>query len=60
MGLALGMALKFYTRVAKGLTFKVRKFWRLIITFVEVAEEELVGGTFLPPPPFHPPNPEEG
>ena len=37
------MALKLYTSVKKGLTLKVRKFWCLIITFVEVTGEELVG-----------------
>ena len=35
----LGMALKFYTSVAKGLKLKVRKFYELIPTFVEVTEE---------------------
>ena len=34
--LALGTNLKFYTSVAKGLKLKVRKFWGLIPTFVEV------------------------
>ena len=33
--LALGMSLKFYTSVTKGLKLKVRKFWELIPTFVE-------------------------
>ena len=37
----LVMALKFHTSVAKGLKLKVRKFWRLIPTVVEVC----------PPPP---------
>ena len=46
LGLALGMALKFYTSVAKGLKLKVRKFWGLIPTFVEVTREKLVGGSF--------------
>ena len=36
--------MKFYTGVAKGLKLKVRKFWRLILTFVEVTGEKLVGG----------------
>ena len=39
--------------MAKGLKLKVRKFWGLIPTFAEVAEENLVGGGrggFLPPP----------
>ena len=42
-GLALGMTLKFYTSVAKGLKLKVRKFWRLIptfATFVEITGEK--------------------
>ena len=41
------MALKFYTCVAKGLKLKVRKFHRLIPTFVEVAGEKLVGSLFF-------------
>ena len=44
LGLALGMGLKFYTSVAKGLKLKVGKFCRLIPTFVEVTGENLVGG----------------
>ena len=40
------MALKFYTCVAKGLKLKVRKFHRLIPTFVEVTVEKLVGSLF--------------
>ena len=35
LGLALGIALKFYTSVAKRLKLKMRKFWRLIPTFVK-------------------------
>ena len=50
LGLALGMALIFYTCVAKGLKLKVRKFLGLIRTFVEVTGEKLVGGTFCSPP----------
>ena len=42
LGLARGMALKFYTSVAKGLKLKAR-----ILTFAEVTEEKLVGGGFL-------------
>ena len=38
LGQALVMDLKFYTSVAKGLKLKVRKFWLLIPTFVEVTE----------------------
>ena len=46
--LALGKNLKFYTSLSKELKLKVRKFWGLILTFVEVTGEKLVGGTFLP------------
>ena len=42
LGLALGMVLKFYATVAKGLNLKVRKFWRLIPTFIEVTGKKLV------------------
>ena len=48
-GLALGMNLKFYTIVVKGLKLKVRNFYGLVPTFVEVTGEKLVGGAFLPP-----------
>ena len=44
MGLALGTNLKFYASLAKMLKLKVRKFWVLISTFVEVTGEKLVGG----------------
>ena len=51
LGLAVGTNLKFYTSVAQGLKLKVRKFWELIPTFVEVTGEKLVrGGPFLPTP----------
>ena len=44
------MTLKFYTSVAKGSKLKVRKFWGLSPTFVEVTAEKLVGaGAFLAP-----------
>ena len=46
--LTLGMALKFYSSVAKGLQLKVKKFWVLIPTFVEVTREKLVGAFCLP------------
>ena len=36
LGLALDTNLKFYTSVEKGLKLKVRNFWGLIPTFVEV------------------------
>ena len=52
MGLALAMTLKFYTSVAKRLKLKVRKFWELIPTFVEITGEKLVGGAFRPPLPI--------
>ena len=42
LGLALGMVLKFYTSVAKGLKLKIRKFLRLLFMFVEVTGEKLV------------------
>ena len=51
LGLALGMTLKFYTSLAKGLKLRVRKFSALIPTFVEVKEKNLVGGFLSPPPP---------
>ena len=35
------MALKLYNSVAKGLKLKVRKFWRLIPTILEVKEDKL-------------------
>ena len=45
-----------YTSVVKGLNLKVRKFWGLTPTFIEVPEEKLVGrGAFplpTPPPPI--------
>ena len=43
------MNFKFYTSVEKGLKLKVRKFYGLIPTFVEVTGEKLVGGPFWPP-----------
>ena len=57
LGLALGMALEFYTSIAKRLKLKVRMFLRLILMFVEVTEEKLVDEElFAPPPP--PSNPK--
>ena len=38
------MTLKFYTSLAKGLKLKVRKFWKLTPTFVEVAGSKPAGG----------------
>ena len=46
LGLALGMALKFYTSVAKGLKLEVWKFCGLLPTFVKVTGEKLVVGPF--------------
>ena len=51
LGLALGMTLQF---VAKELKLKVRMFWWLILTFVAVTGEKLIGvasppATSLPP-----------
>ena len=51
LGLALGANLKFYSSLSKGLEQKVRKFWGLIPTFVEVTGENLVGGAFFAPHP---------
>ena len=48
LGIAPGKNLKFYTSVAKGLKLKVRKFWRLIPTFVKVTGEKLVEGSSCP------------
>ena len=42
-GLLLGMALKFYSGVARRLKLKVREFWELIPTLGEVTREKLVG-----------------
>ena len=36
--------MNFYTSLVKGLKLKVRKFCRLIPTFLKVTEEKLVGG----------------
>ena len=45
LGLALGTALATrYNIVAKGLKLKVRMFWGLIPTFLEVTGEKPVGG----------------
>ena len=35
------MAMKFYTSVAKRLKLKIRKFWELILMFVEITGENL-------------------
>ena len=41
------MALKYCIIVAKGSKSKARKFLGLILTFVEVTGEKLIGGTVL-------------
>ena len=51
-GLALGTNLTFHTGVAKVLKVKVRKFLGLVLMFVEVTREKLVGGLFWPPLPL--------
>ena len=48
LGLALGMALEFYTRLLK---LKVRKFCGLIPTFIKITGEELVEEGSNPPYP---------
>ena len=50
LGLVLGANLKFCISVAKRLKLKVRKFWGLILMFVKVTGEKLVGRAFLSPP----------
>ena len=52
LGLALGIALKFYTSVAKGLYLKVRKIYGLILTFVVVTGEKLLGELFASSTPY--------
>ena len=47
--LALGIAFKFYTSVARGLKLKVRKFCGLIPKFVEITGEKLVERPFCSP-----------
>ena len=47
LGVALGTNLKFYTSVAKGLKLKVRKFLKLIPTFVELPGEKLVEESWI-------------
>ena len=49
-GLALDVALKFCNSEAKALKLKVRKFWGIIPTYVEITGEKLVGSLFAPSP----------
>ena len=51
LGPALGTKLNFYTSVAKALKLKVKRFWWLIPTFVEVQGKNLC-------PPLPPPTPQ--
>ena len=55
LGLALGIALTFFSSMAKGLKLKVRNFRGLVPTFVEVTREKQVGSLFEPHPPPPPP-----
>ena len=50
LGLALGMTMKFYSSMAKGLKLKVREFCGQSPTFVEVTGERLVGEPSIPSP----------
>ena len=47
LGLAQGIALKFYKNMAKRLNLNFRKFLGLIFTFVKVTEKKLVKRAFL-------------
>ena len=49
MGLPLGMPLKSYTSLRKGLKLKVRKIWGLVPIFVEVTDKKNCRGPFCPP-----------
>ena len=49
LGVALGIALKFYTSVTIWLEIKCSKFLGLIATFVIVAEEKLIKRPFRSP-----------
>ena len=42
LGLGIGMTWTFYTSVSKGLKVKVRKFWELSPTFLEVKKKMIV------------------
>ena len=46
-GLSLGMTLKFFASMEKGVELKVKKYFRLSPRFVEVTGEKLVGEAFL-------------
>ena len=46
------MVLKFNTNMAKGSKLKARRFWGLVLTFVEITGEKLVGGELFAPHPI--------
>ena len=48
LGSALFLALKFYTSVAKEMKIRVKNFWKLIPTFVEVTWEKTGRRAFCP------------
>ena len=49
LGVVLGMALRFYTKLEKLLKLKVRMFLGLIPTFLDITGEKLVAGLFHNP-----------
>ena len=49
LGLVLGVALRFYTKLEKLLKLKVRMFLGLIPTFLDITGEKLVAGLFHNP-----------
>ena len=53
-GLALCMIFKFYSSLTKAIKLQVKKFWRLILAFVEVTGEKMVGGGRAFCSPFSP------
>lgn len=48
--LAISIVLKFSPNLRKGLKLKLKTFWGLIPTFVEVTSKTQVGGLFACPP----------
>ena len=46
------MVLKFHTNMTKGSKLKARRFLGLVLTFVEVTGEKLVGRELLAPHPI--------
>ena len=49
LGLAVVMTLKYYASVAKGFQLKLKKFWGLIATFVEITGGKVVEGNLFCP-----------